>query len=324
MLTGPGLSLHGGVQRQKSTPWAIMLFIGYWLMFAAEFSMIRFSQGDDGRWIVSTTDQPPVWISLLLLAVVICSFVVAIGFIIALWRERNQSSWFWGAQDFTGNDVLHIVAWMHVFQTGVLLLYGFFLEGTLFSEGTIGGTLESASFQLFLLLLIPIWFRGRWGEIGLKRPVRLGQMILVLLVLFLFIAKVLDVAITSPLADWLGLSLSSEREQQIEKEILQAKDTDLLASIASFVVIGILVPIAEEVLFRGVLQTYLVRRLGAILGILLSSLWFALLHIDIALFVPLFVIGLGLGFVRHQYQSIWGAVLLHAVNNLSGVLYYFH
>ena len=324
MLTGPGLLLRTEVQRQKSTPWAIMLFIGYWLMFAAEFTMIRFQLGNDGRWIVSTTDQPPMWVSLLILAVVFCSFVVTIGFVIAQWRERNHSSWLWENRDLSGNDVIHIVAWMHAFQTGVLLLYGFFLEGTIFSEGTIGGTLESASFQLFLLLLIPVWFRGRWAEIGLTRPVRLGQMIIALVVLFFFISKVLDVAITNPVADYFGLSLSSEREQQIEKEILQAKDTDLLASIASFVVIGILVPIAEEVLFRGVVQTFLVRRLGAILGILLTSLWFALLHIDIALFVPLFVIGLGLGFVRHRYQSIWGAVLLHAINNLTGVLYYFN
>ncbi|MGG1657864.1 CPBP family intramembrane glutamic endopeptidase [Brevibacillus sp. NRS-1366] len=324
MLTGPGLSLQSGAWRQKSTPWAIMLFVGYWLMFAAEFSMVRFHLGEDGRWVASTTDQPQVWVSLLVFAVVAVSLVGAIGFLIALWRERKQTSCLWAKRDLSGNDVLHIVAWMHVFQTGMLIVYGFFLEGTFFSRGTILGTLESASFQLFLLLMVPLWFRGRMEEIGVKRPVRLGRMIIMLLVLFFLIAKVLDVAVTNPIADWFGLSLSSEREQQIEKEILQAKDTDMLAALASFVVIGILVPIAEEVLFRGVVQTYLVRRLGAMIGIVISSLWFALLHIDVALFVPLFVIGLGLGFVRHRYESIWGAVLLHAVNNLSGVLYYFH
>lgn len=324
MLTGPGLSLQSGVWRQKSTPWAIILFVGYWLMFAAEFSMIRFHLGADGRWVASTTDQPQVWVSLLVFGVVVVSLVGSIGFLFALWRERKQTSWLWANHELSGNDVLHIVAWMHVFQTAVLIVYGFFLEGTVFSEGTLGGTLESASFQLFLLLMIPLWFRGRMEEIGVKRPVRIGEMIIVLLVLFFLIAKVLDVAVTNPIADWFGLSLSSEREQQIEKEILQAKDTNMLAALASFVVIGILVPIAEEVLFRGVVQTYLVRRMGVVIGIVISSLWFALLHIDLALFVPLFVIGLGLGFVRHRYQSIWGAVLLHAVNNLSGVLYYFN
>ncbi|KQL46972.1 metal-dependent membrane protease [Brevibacillus choshinensis] len=323
MLTGPGLSLRIEPERQRSTPWAIMLFIGYWLMFAAEFSIIRFYRGEDGRWVASTTEQPQMWLSLVVLTITILSLVGTIGFVISLWKQRRQTRLYWGDHDLNGNDVLHMVAWMHVFQTCTLLFYGLILEGTLFSEGTIGGAFESASFQLFLLMLIPFWFRGRVAEIGVCRPARLGQMIITLLIMFFLIAKVLDVAITNPLADWLGLSLSSEREQQIEKEIVQAKQTDMIAATSSFLVIGILVPIAEELLFRGVLQTYLVRRVGAVVGIILSSLWFALLHIDLALFVPLFVIGLGLGFVRHRYHSIWGAVLLHAVNNLSGVLYYF-
>ncbi|GEB33989.1 MULTISPECIES: CPBP family intramembrane glutamic endopeptidase [Brevibacillus] len=324
MLTGPGLSLASWAGRQKSTPWAIMLFIGYWLMFAAEFSMIRFHLGEDGKWVASTTDVPEAWMGLVVFAVAALSLVGAIGYMYSLTRESKQTLWLWGNHELTGNDVVHIVAWMHVFQTIVLVVYGLVLEDTLFAVGTVAGTLESAVFQLFLLILIPLWFRGRLGEIGVRRPVRIKQMLVLLLLLFLLIALLLDVVVTNPIADWFGLSLSSEREQQIEKEIVTAKDTDMLAAVASLVVIGIMVPIAEEILFRGVIQTYLVRRIGAVAGIILSSLWFALLHIDVALFAPLFVIGLGLGFVRHRYQSIWGAVVLHAVNNMMGVLYYFN
>lgn len=323
MLTGSGLSLRSEPVRHKSTPWAIMLFVCYWIMFAAEFSVIRFSQGADGRWVATTTEQPQMWLSLLVLSVTLLSVGGAVGFISGMWKQQRQTEWLWG-HELTGNDVLHIVAWLQVFQTCTLLLYGLFLENSLYTEGTIGGAFESASFQLFLLLLIPLWFRGRMGEIGVCRPVRLGRMIITLLVMFILIAKVLDVAVTNPVAEWFGLSLESEREQQIEKEIVQAKETNMLAAVTSLLVIGGLVPLAEEILFRGVLQTYLVRRVGAVAGITLSSFWFALLHVDVALFAPLFAIGLGLGFVRHRYQSIWGAFLLHAVNNLTGVLYYFH
>jgi len=324
MLTGPGVSLRIEPKGHRSTPWAIMLFVGYWLMFAAEFSVIRFFRGADGRWIASTMEEPQMWLSLAVLAITVLSVVAAIGFIISLGKDRRRTRWlWWGNDELTSHDVLHIVAWMHVFQTCTLLLYGLLLEGTLFSEGTIGGAFESAAFQVFLLILIPFWFRGRLAEIGVRRPVRLGRMLITLLIMFFLIAKVLDAAITNPLADWMGLSLSSEREQQIEKEIVQAKERDIIAATTSFLVIGVMVPIAEEILFRGVVQTYLVRRLGAFVGIVLSSLWFALLHIDLALFAPLFVIGLGLGYVRHRFDSIWGAVLLHALNNLTGVLYYF-
>lgn len=323
MLAGPGLSLKSRAERRKSTPWAIMLFIGYWIMFAAEFSVIRFHQGADGKWIASTSDNPQTWLSLVVLSVTVLSLVVAVGFIISVWRQRREIQWSWGDHALDGSDVLHIVAWLHVFQTCTLLLYGLFLEHSFFYEGTIGGAFESALFQLFLLILIPLWFRGRMGEIGVRRPVRPGGMIVTLVVLLFLIANIMDVAVTHPVADWFGLALSSEREQQIEKEIVQAKETNMMAAVTSMLVIGGLVPIAEEFLFRGLVQTYLVRRAGAAVGIILSSLWFALLHVDVALFAPLFVIGLGLGFMRHRYQSIWGAVLLHAINNLTGVLYYF-
>lgn len=323
MLTGTRLSLRSGPERHKSTPWAIMLFFGYWIMLAAEYSVIRFYRGTDGKWVASVSDNPQVWLSLVVLSVSVLSLVGAVGFLVNVWRQSRQVRWIWEKDELTGNDVLHIVAWMHVFQTCALLLYGFLLDGSLFAEGTIGGAFESASLQMFLLVLIPFWFRGRLGEIGICRPAYAGRMIVTIIVLLLLISKILDVAITHPVADWFDLSLSSEREQQIEKEIVQAKETNMLAAVTSMLVIGGLVPIAEEILFRGVIQSYLVRRVGAVAGIILSSLWFAMLHVDVALFAPLFAIGLGLGFVRHRYQSIWGAVLLHAINNLTGVLYYF-
>ncbi|TGV22093.1 CPBP family intramembrane metalloprotease, partial [Mesorhizobium sp. M00.F.Ca.ET.186.01.1.1] len=124
MLTGTGLSLASWAGRQKSTPWAIMLFIGYWLMFAAEFSMIRFHLGEDGKWVASTTDVPEAWMGLVVFAVAALSLVGAIGYMYSFARESKQTLWLWGNHELTGNDVVHIVAWMHVFQTIVLVVYG--------------------------------------------------------------------------------------------------------------------------------------------------------------------------------------------------------
>ncbi|WP_400161776.1 CPBP family intramembrane glutamic endopeptidase [Brevibacillus sp. TJ4] len=323
MQTGTGISLKTHVPRRRSTPWAILLFIGYWIMFAAEMSLIRFQQGADGRWIPSIADQPAVWLSLVVLLTCAVSCVVTVRYLVGLYQERRERSWLWKDDAPSANDVVHVVAWMHIYQAVSLFVYGLLRETPFFLEGTAGGAFESASFQLFLLVVIPLWFRGRGEAIGLRRPVRLWRMILVLLVLLVLIAQFLDVLVTKPVADWFGLSLTSEREQKIENELIQAKGNNLLAIAASILVIGLLVPFAEELLFRGVVQTYLVKRLGVIAGILLSSLWFALLHMDVAFFAPLLVIGIGLGWIRHHFQSIWGAVVLHAVNNLSGVLYYF-
>jgi membrane protease YdiL (CAAX protease family) len=300
-----------------------MLFLGYWIMFAAELSLIRFQKDPEGRWVPSLADQPAVWLSIVVLVVCALSCVIMYCYFVCLYQERNGRSPLLAEHSLQGSDVVHVVAWVQIYQAISLFVYGLFLEAPFFLEGTAGGAFESASFQLLLLLVIPLWFRGRWEEIGLRRPVRLWRMILVLLVLLVLISQFLDVVVTKPVAHWFGLSLTSEREQKIENEIILAKENDLLAIGASILVIGLLVPLAEELLFRGVVQTYLVKRLGAAAGILISSLWFALLHMDVAFFAPLFVIGIGLGWIRHRYQSIWGAVVLHAVNNMSGVLYYF-
>ncbi|MCU1716128.1 CPBP family intramembrane glutamic endopeptidase [Pseudomonas sp. 5P_3.1_Bac2] len=77
--------------------------------------------------------------------------------------------------------------------------------------------------------------------------------------------------------------------------------------------------LAEELLFRGLLQTQLVRWQGPWLGIGLSSLLFAAVHLP---FSPLFallagVAGLGYGLIYHLSGRISLAVALHlAVNTL--------
>lgn len=77
--------------------------------------------------------------------------------------------------------------------------------------------------------------------------------------------------------------------------------------------------LAEELLFRGLLQTRLVAWLGVYPGILLTALLFGAVH---APFSPLFAVvagvaGLGYGLVFHYSGRLSLAVLLHgAVNSL--------
>ncbi|QQE74528.1 CPBP family intramembrane metalloprotease [Brevibacillus composti] len=323
MLNGPGLSLSGKTERDRTRIWAVLLFMGYWIIFAAEFFMIRFQRGENGLWVATTAEEPAPWLVILILCVSGISVLLSAVYAVQRVRTRRQRDWLWFSPEVAGVDVLHVIAWVHVFQTCTLLLYGLVLPANLFAAGSAGSFLESASLQLFILVLVPLMFRGRLRELGVCRPRRLGLMVVVLILLFLAVMLLLDTAVTRPFAEWLGLSLDSEREKLIEREIVHAKGQDSWAILASLLVIGGLVPLAEELLFRGVVQTYLVRRAGAVLGIFLSSLWFALMHVDVALFAPLFVMGVFLGYLRHHFQSIWGAVILHALNNIVGVLYYF-
>ncbi|MEJ8546125.1 CPBP family intramembrane glutamic endopeptidase [Brevibacillus borstelensis] len=323
MLNGPGLLLSGKTRKDKAKSWAIVLFIGYWVMFAVELLMVRFQRRADGLWVATTAEEPGMWLVILILSVTGLSLLASIPYAIQTARNRKRRDWLWAPSDVTGTDVLHVVAWLHVFQACTLLLYGLVLPATFFPAGSVGSFIESASFQLFILVLVPLMLQGRLDQIGVRRPRQLGWMIAALILLFLAVMLLLDVAVTKPVAEWFGLALDSERERQIEQEIVHARERNGWAVLTSMVVIGGLVPIAEELLFRGVVQTYLVSRMGTVIGIFISSLWFALMHVDIALFAPLFAMGIFLGYLRHRFQSIWGAVILHALNNMAGVLYYF-
>ncbi len=76
----------------------------------------------------------------------------------------------------------------------------------------------------------------------------------------------------------------------------------------------ILAPLAEEMLFRGLLFGAMESRCGkwAILG---SALAFAMAHFDPYYFVPLVALGGLFGWVRWRSGTIWVSALLHMLNN---------
>lgn len=81
------------------------------------------------------------------------------------------------------------------------------------------------------------------------------------------------------------------------------------------VFIGILTPIGEEFLFRGVLTNALLRY-GPVIGVVGSALIFALLH-GINMILPAaLVAGLVAGEVFRRSGSIWPSVIVHVVFNL--------
>lgn len=323
MQTGPQIYLDQETELRQSRGWAILLVVGYLYQLIFELSLIRFTPGSDGRWVASMLQEPTPLMTLLLLVGSSFSLIVGFGFVRSFIREQAVGRSLRLRSTLDGSDVLYMLAWLHLINTVMLFLYSFFLPYPLFPEGTVGGLLESASLQLFILLIAFFMFRGRGALIGFCRPRKIRGMLVTLAVMFLFIVFALDALLTNPIADLFQLSLESEREQGIESEIVEAKENHWLTGLWAVMIIGIMVPIAEETMYRGVIQTYLVKRWGAVVGILLTSFWFALIHIDVALFVPLFVIGVGLGVIRHQFQSLWGAILLHSLNNLTSVLYYY-
>nr|SBP00833.1 CDS_ID OB3317 [Nonomuraea gerenzanensis] len=90
----------------------------------------------------------------------------------------------------------------------------------------------------------------------------------------------------------------------------------VLPLILTMLFLAVLTPIGEEFLFRGVLANALLRY-GPVVGVLGSSVVFALFHgVNIVLPSAL-VVGLAAAEVMRRSGSIWPAVAVHSVNNLA-------
>lgn len=88
--------------------------------------------------------------------------------------------------------------------------------------------------------------------------------------------------------------------------------------VLTMLLLGVLTPLGEEFLFRGVVTNALLRY-GPFIGVVGSALIFALMHGINVVFPAAFVAGLVAGEVFRRSGSVWPAVMVHVVFNLPAV-----
>ena len=81
----------------------------------------------------------------------------------------------------------------------------------------------------------------------------------------------------------------------------------------------VLVPIGEEMFFRGFVYGTL-RRWGVAAAAVLSALFFAVVHQQIVHFLPIALLGLVLAVLYERTGSLLPAMIVHAANNIVAVL----
>ena len=80
-------------------------------------------------------------------------------------------------------------------------------------------------------------------------------------------------------------------------------------------VLALLPAITEELLFRGYVQSRLVRRLPAWVAILITSVFFAAAHGEPRYALTVLPAGLWFGFVAWVAGSVWPSMIVHCVGN---------
>jgi len=92
----------------------------------------------------------------------------------------------------------------------------------------------------------------------------------------------------------------------------------VLSLILATVFLGLLTPLGEELIFRGVITNVLLRY-GAVFGVVSSALIFAFMHGINIVFPATLVMGLVGAELLRRSRSVWPAVVVHIVFNLPTV-----
>lgn len=90
--------------------------------------------------------------------------------------------------------------------------------------------------------------------------------------------------------------------------------------VLSLLVIAVLTPVWEEILFRGAFLDGLTGRFRPGVAVVLSAALFAAVHLVFLTFVYLFTLGIALALLRRFHRNLWAPILLHAANNALVVL----
>jgi membrane protease YdiL (CAAX protease family) len=89
---------------------------------------------------------------------------------------------------------------------------------------------------------------------------------------------------------------------------------------SSFLVTAIFAPIFEEWMCRGMVLRGLLTKMKPVWAIVLSALFFAIIHLNPWQALNAFVIGLFMGYIYYKTGSLLLTMLIHFVNNASSVI----
>lgn len=101
---------------------------------------------------------------------------------------------------------------------------------------------------------------------------------------------------------------------QVSKQLIKAME-QVLSSPVGFIVVILLGPLAEEVVFRGSIERVLLKKIKPWYAICISAFLFGLVHFELVQGFHAFLMGLLLGWLYYKTNSIIPCMIVHIVNN---------
>lgn len=186
---------------------------------------------------------------------------------------------------------------------------------------------------------LPLLGRGDWYAAILARIFAIGAILLVVLEerkgslaqlgirgpfwRNLTIGAIAFIALQAPFGMWEAVEneyLTRIDLQETLVALVFARDVWVVWLIAVTAIV--VAPVAEELLFRGYLQPAAERWFGTWPAILISAVFFAVIHGQFGVMIPLLVLGLVSAWIFSRTRSLVGPITLHVLNNAYVFFYY--
>ena len=180
--------------------------------------------------------------------------------------------------------------------------------------------ISSFLIQIILMLLLPfvlysVLFKKKpkqtLNDVGFKKINIKAVLLCFLIGLIAFILNIAVASIFNGIIRALGYNPSSSGGAEA--------NTSLGYFFLQVLTVSIFPAVCEEFLHRGVLLRGLSKSVGVKSALVISSLLFGLMHLNIAQFFYASILGLLIGFVSIVGKSIWPAIIIHFTNNFLNV-----
>jgi hypothetical protein len=182
--------------------------------------------------------------------------------------------------------------------------------------------------QQIAMFLVPSLIIARLYKDGNSSFLRTDRYLPVVLFLILVILSLLVIPVTtytgylnsgislperfSNLSEW----IRSRQNEADRMTSLMIASGGLMSLSVNILIMAVIPAVAEEFLFRGVIQQLLIRVVRSYhAGIWLSAIIFSCVHLQFYGFIPRLILGLLYGYLFYWSGNLWVAVTAHFANN---------
>ncbi len=290
---------------------AWILCVGFFAVVPLGFASQQWFYTQKGTWLIVPGDSGGIaaLIWLLMTSAGAVLFLAGGIFTRFVWERVAYN------QELSVMDIVYFTAWIETLSVFFSFLFPFWPD-------SIRHLVPYFPF-LWMIVLTCLMFWKRWDKIGMVNTPSPSWLVWILAVIGVYVPVFLflDQIITNPVAKWFSLELSSWRENLISENLHHADASGILISGLQWLLIGLIGPVAEEIFFRGLIQSWISKICGNGLAIFLSAISFSLFHMDVTKLAPLFALGLILAFFRFWTGQLWAPIFFHVLNNLIAILF---